>query len=304
MPRGSIRVLTLHTVPYRTFPLAGRRGTTVLDRSTAYPLFGERAGRVALELVSAARSTSSTASARACSATPAQRRTVDAPLVLNPQGLEEFGATDPPRARLKRAAYLPLRRRCACCAQAADAVIATDRALEPWCCTISTSRPTAIATIPNALDLRWLDGLADYGGRRAPAPRSRHRRATCRAPQRRPARGEQGLPRALPRARRAAGSSPRAIAAGRWRWVLVGDGPYRPRSRRAVARRRHRSEHVCSPAALDDADAARVVRGGDALRPPDALRRQLARHARGDGAPPRRRRHARPAGCPTRSGPA
>ena len=32
-------------VPYRTFPFAGRRGTTILDRSTAYPLFGERAGR-------------------------------------------------------------------------------------------------------------------------------------------------------------------------------------------------------------------------------------------------------------------
>ena len=43
--------IRLITVPYRTFPLAGRRGTTVLDRSTAYPLFGERAGRVALDLV-------------------------------------------------------------------------------------------------------------------------------------------------------------------------------------------------------------------------------------------------------------
>ena len=32
-------------VPYRTFPFAGRRGTTVLDRSTAYPLFGVAAGR-------------------------------------------------------------------------------------------------------------------------------------------------------------------------------------------------------------------------------------------------------------------
>ena len=41
----------LRFVPYRTFPLAGRRGTTVLDRSTAYPLFGERAGRAAWDLV-------------------------------------------------------------------------------------------------------------------------------------------------------------------------------------------------------------------------------------------------------------
>src|SRR5262249_33097136 len=43
--------VTVRTVPYRTFPLAGRRGTTVIDRSTAYPLFGERAGRLAWELV-------------------------------------------------------------------------------------------------------------------------------------------------------------------------------------------------------------------------------------------------------------
>ncbi len=51
--------------------------------------------------------------------------------MLNPQGLEEFGATDPGRARLKRAAYLPLRRAVLACARAADRVIATDRALEP-----------------------------------------------------------------------------------------------------------------------------------------------------------------------------
>jgi hypothetical protein len=43
--------ITTRFVTYRTFPLAGRRGTTVLDRSTAYPLFGERAGRLAWSLV-------------------------------------------------------------------------------------------------------------------------------------------------------------------------------------------------------------------------------------------------------------
>ena len=36
--------VTYQYVPYRTFPFAGRRGTTVIDRSTAYPLFGLRAG--------------------------------------------------------------------------------------------------------------------------------------------------------------------------------------------------------------------------------------------------------------------
>src|SRR6185369_4861898 len=40
----------LITVPYVTFPGAGRRGTTVADRITAYPFFGWRAGKVAARL--------------------------------------------------------------------------------------------------------------------------------------------------------------------------------------------------------------------------------------------------------------
>src|SRR5262245_66476024 len=43
--------VALKFVPYRTFPGAGRRGTTVIDRSTAYPLFGLRAGALAADLV-------------------------------------------------------------------------------------------------------------------------------------------------------------------------------------------------------------------------------------------------------------
>ena len=38
-------------MPYLTFPFANRPGTTILDRSTAYPVFGHRAGRLALSLV-------------------------------------------------------------------------------------------------------------------------------------------------------------------------------------------------------------------------------------------------------------
>ena len=82
------------------------------------------------------------------------------------------------------------------------------------------------------------------------------------------------------------------IAAGRWRWVIVGDGPYRGRldagdcgGRRCRAHAAGRSPRRC--------DAARVVRSGDAVRAPDALRRQLAGHARSDGAPSRRGRHQR-----------
>ena len=86
-------------IPYVTFPGAGRRGTTVIDRSTRVPAVrvarrppGGRHGPPGLT------STSSTAWAPACSATrshAAGSPTCRAPLVLNPQGLEEFGATDP-----------------------------------------------------------------------------------------------------------------------------------------------------------------------------------------------------------------
>ena len=52
-----------------------------------------------------------------------------APLVFNPQGMEEFGATDPSRAPLKRLGYRPLRVAVRRAARAADRVIATDRSL-------------------------------------------------------------------------------------------------------------------------------------------------------------------------------
>ena len=118
-------------IPYRTFPFAGRRGTTVIDRSTAYPLFGERAGRLAWTLVREQQIDIVHGFGASVLGYARRRDRATAPLVLNPQGLEEFGATDPSRARVKRAAYLPLRRAVQRCARAADRVIATDRVLEP-----------------------------------------------------------------------------------------------------------------------------------------------------------------------------
>ena len=73
-PFASPRI-TLRHVPYLTFPFANRRGTTILDRSTAYPSSaGARAGWRARLASRRARSTSSTASAPACSATRTARR--------------------------------------------------------------------------------------------------------------------------------------------------------------------------------------------------------------------------------------
>ena len=233
-------------VPYHTFPLAGRRGTTVLDRSTAYPLWGIRAGRRAADLVAGGeadvvhgfgasvlgyarlRSSARSAGQAAASAgqAPADRRGT-APLVMNPQGLEEFGATDPSRAALKVAAYLPLRRAVLRCARAADAVIATDTSLEPMVLRHLGIPREKMRTIPNALDLRQVDAcaspalLADVRLHHDLRPGEHVLLSVGRLEA---SKGFHVLLRALA-ALRDHGS---ALEGKPWRWVALGDGPYRP----------------------------------------------------------------------------
>ena len=221
-------------VPYHTFPLAGRRGTTVIDRSTAYPLFGERAGRVAWDLAERGAVDLVHGFGASVLGYARKRAKWHAPLVLNPQGLEEFGATDPSRARLKRAAYLPLRRAVLACARAADCVIATDRALEPAVRSHLELPAERVRVIPNALDLGVVDALA------GPADGARVRRDAGIADDEvvllsvgriEENKGFQVLAAALAALRDHSGR----IAEGRWRWVLVGDGPFRRGSSRAIA---------------------------------------------------------------------
>jgi glycogen synthase len=219
--------VTAEFVPYVTFPMAGRRGTTVLDRSTAYPLFGLRAGRRALRLVNSGGADivhGLGASVLGYAMARAEGR-ARAPLVLNPQGLEEFGATDPGRARLKRIAYLPLRRAVLACAAAADAVIATDRVLEPMVLGHLGIPRERLHTIPNAVDLPAIDALTDpavVADVRRRAAIGDEEIVLLSAGRLEESKGFHVLLRALAAARDHGGLETR-----RWRWVLAGDGPYR-----------------------------------------------------------------------------
>lgn len=218
--------LEIIPVPYRTFPLAGRRGTTVADRSTAYLLFGYRAGRVAARL-SAEKRVDIVHGLGAASLGYALARTsnaaaASAPFVFNPQGMEEFGATGAPpgaAAWLKRLAYLPLRRAVVRCARAADRVIATDVTLER---VVQGHLPMAagrIRVVPNAVDLEALDRLAD------PAMPARLR-------QRHDFDEAEPILLSVGRLEKNKGfhvlaGALRLLGQRRWRWVLCGDGPYR-----------------------------------------------------------------------------
>jgi glycogen(starch) synthase len=235
VPTIQVPGVTTHFVRYHTFPFAGRRGTTVLDRSTAYPLFGERAGRLASMLVRD-EGVDIVHGFGASVLGYARRRAISAaPLVLNPQGLEEFGATDPSRAPMKRAAYFPLRRAVIACARAADCVIATDRVLEPAVTAHLRVDPSRVRVIPNALDLPTLDRVA------SPADGRRVRREAGIASAEMVLlsvgriehnKGFHVLSAALGALR---DHAPR-IAEGTWRWVILGDGPFRHSLESSISR--------------------------------------------------------------------
>jgi glycosyltransferase involved in cell wall biosynthesis len=225
-------MLTVIAVPYRTFPFANRRGTTVLDRSTAYPWFGWKAGRVAGRLASAGdvdivHGLGASVLGYALQNGAARR----APLVFNPQGLEEFGATDPSRARLKRIGYWPLQVAVKRCAQAADCVIATDRALVDVVSAHLGVRDEVVRVVPNAIEPLECDlegAVSRASALRAQVGIGPSDLLLLSVGRLERNKGFDILLRALS-----------LLAAenrlpGRWRWVLVGDGPLRSALTRKV----------------------------------------------------------------------
>jgi glycosyltransferase involved in cell wall biosynthesis len=224
--------VVFRAVPYVTFPFANRRGTTVLDRSTAYPLFGWRAGGIARALAAAGAVDIVHGFGASVLGYARARRRAGVPLVFNPQGLEEFGATADRQSLGKRLGYWPLRRAVLACSREADVVIATDRALEPTVARHLQLRPGQMRTIPNGIDLEIVDRLAD-------AEAGRAMRATHAIGM------DDDLLLTAGRVEHNKGLDVLALALGQlvqrpdalstsWRWVVAGSGPFAPGLRRLV----------------------------------------------------------------------
>jgi glycosyltransferase involved in cell wall biosynthesis len=225
---SSPRIAIRH-VPYVTFPFAGRRGTTILDRSTAYPIYGWRAGRMAVAM--ARRGDVDVIHGFGASLLGAAGSHV-VPLVLNPQGLEEFGATAASQPVLKRVGYAPLRWAVRRCARAADCIIATDTSLEPTIARHLSPAPEQVETIPNGIDLEAATSAAGPGD--GAAIRQRHGLAADEIVLLSVGRLERNkgfdvLARALGHVSQAG-----ALRARAWRWVIVGGGPFRADIERAI----------------------------------------------------------------------
>lgn len=218
--------IRLVQVPYVTFPFANRAGTTIVDRSSAYPLFGWRAGRAALALAR----TRSVDVVHAFGASglgyALGRRDSDPPLVVNPQGLEEFGASAAGLPWLKRIGYAPLRAAVRATTRRASIIIATDRALEHVVQRHLDPRAGQMTTIPNGIDLREVDAWA--GPIDGAAIRQQHGIGHTEAVLLSVGRLEHNkgfdlLVRALGQTMRSGGP----MTTHPWRWVLAGAGPYR-----------------------------------------------------------------------------
>jgi len=224
--------IQLRHVPYLSFPFANQRGTTILDRSTAYLLYGWRAGRLARALV--ARGQVDVVHAFGASGLGYSGRSAQAPLVLNPQGLEEFGASGKGLAVGKRVGYAPLRAAVRRVARRANAILATDTSLEPVVRRHLHPRGDQLRTIPNGLDLVQVGSLAGP----ADGALIRHRHGVgggetvlLSVGRLEHNKGFDVLAAALASAARPGGP----LSASGWRWVIVGAGPFRGVLERAVA---------------------------------------------------------------------
>jgi glycosyltransferase involved in cell wall biosynthesis len=230
-PFASPRIHVRH-VSYVTFPFANRRGTTVLDRSTSYLLYGERAGRLAASIV-AAGDADIVHGFGASVLGYARQRARPAPLVFNPQGLEEFGATLQAQPVLKRLGYAPLRWAVRRCARAASCIIATDVSLEATVARHLRPAPGQMRTVPNGIDLAEVTSLA--GPAQGAILRQRHRIGA-----------NDFVVLSVGRLERNKGFDDLAVALGEadrngslgtsWHWVIAGSGPERAALEGAASR--------------------------------------------------------------------
>lgn len=139
-------------VPYRMIPWPRRKGFVILDRDTNYLAWSLRAGR---RLIADGRADIVHAEGGAgfgYAFLSGRGGAKSPPLVLQPQGMEEFEAPQP-----KRALYFPLRAAIRFAARRAARVIAPDASMKKNVLRNLRVDERKVALVPNAIDLSDVD---------------------------------------------------------------------------------------------------------------------------------------------------
>jgi glycosyltransferase involved in cell wall biosynthesis len=206
-------------VRYAQLP-AGRHGR-VLDRSLNYPGFALRLGAAVAERVRAGGLDVVHAQGLTALGYGRLRRTdatLRAPLVMNPQGMEEHKA-----GGLKRLALARLRRLSREAARLSDRVIATDAATQDEVQRLLAVEPRRVAVLPNGIDpeeIREATPRDPAAAVREALPELENAHPLLLSVGRLEAyKGFGDVMAALERLQA------RAALAPSWRWLLVGDGP-------------------------------------------------------------------------------
>ena len=215
----------VHTYPYGRLP-AVRHGR-VLDRLIHYPPFAHRLGTAVAEMVRAGRVDVVHAQGLTALGYGRARRedaALKAPLVMNPQGMEEHKVRG-----MKGLALTRIRALSREAARLADRVIATDEVCRDEVPRYLGVEPARVVVLPNGIDPREIDAAtpprcAEEVQRvfpvagRAPVFLSVGRLEAYK--------GFGDVLRALKLA------SERGTLGGDWVWIVVGEGPYGARLRR------------------------------------------------------------------------
>jgi glycogen synthase len=232
------------TVPYGSG--IGRPGG-VLDRTLRYPRFSRRVGEAVAGLVRAGRVDVVDAqglTALGYGRLRAHDRSLRAPVVMNPQGMEEHHATG-----FKRAALFRLRALSREAARLADRVVATDDVLRDEVPRLLGVAPEKVVVLPNGIDPDEVAALTPpdpgaYVAERMP-DLAAARPLYLSVGRLEGYKGFGDVLRALERLH-ASGALP-----GGWRWVAVGGGPASDGLRTGVPDALR--GHVVMPGRVDEA---------------------------------------------------
>jgi glycosyltransferase involved in cell wall biosynthesis len=218
----------------------------ILDRTLNYPTFAHRLGDVVAEMVRSGRVDIVDAQGLAGLGYGRRRRrdaALRAPLVMNPQGMEEHKATGPKRLALTR-----VRRLSREAARLADRVVATDEATRAEVPLYLGVDPSRVVVLPNGVDADEIRDLTPKDPRRRAheaLPALAEADAVLLSVGRVEAyKGFQDVVAAVARLASSGALPPR------WAWVVAGTGPAAGSLVRGLAR--PVAEHVLLAGRVDD----------------------------------------------------